>query len=83
MSDRSGLVLPFLTDDPVFCQGVEVGMLFEQMKRFNEIEGYYLIPNQEQITLMANRLGWEIVEMEPWEDAPDEWFFLKMKRKGR
>lgn len=59
-----GLVLPFLTDDPQFAYGVEVGRLYERMKAEDEINGVFLTANQEQITLMVNRLGWVIDEME-------------------
>lgn len=85
MSDENedeeyGLVLPFLTDDPQFAYGVEVGMLFERMKHEDEIAGQFLTANQEQITLMVNRCGWVIDRMEQ-QPGFDEWFTLAMHRK--
>lgn len=79
MSDYT-CVLPFLTDDPQFAAGVEVGMLHERMKRRRRIRGYYQTVNQEQITLMANRYGWRVVRMEVWADGP-EWFFIDLRRR--
>ena len=72
------LVCPFLTDDPNFARGVEFGLLFAQMKTAKAIDGYYLLANQEQITLLANRAGWTILKMKAWDKS---WFRLKM-RKG-
>ncbi len=73
------LVCPFLTDDPVFARGVEIGMLFSRMQRRRKIRDYFLLANQEQITLLANRLGWRIQRMEPWGD---DWFHCVMARDG-
>lgn len=77
----NALLVPFLDDSPQYARGCELGMLFEQMKRRRRIRGYYLTDNQEQITLMANRLGWQIVSMNLWDEAPDQWFYLDMKVK--
>lgn len=76
-----GLVLPFLTDSVEFCNGVEIGMLYERMKVEDRIGSYFHTANQEQITLMANRSGWTIDRMEVWADGP-EWFLLEMHKKG-
>lgn len=75
------LVLPFLTNNPAFAHGVEIGRLYEEMKNVDSISGYYHIANQEQITLMANRLGWWIVSMVPWDTDPETWFRLTMHKK--
>ncbi len=72
------LIVPFLTDDPVFAQGCEVGMLHERMKRTKRIKDFFLRENQEQILLMANRAGWRVIKVEPYDDG---WFYLNMRRK--
>jgi hypothetical protein len=71
-----GLVLPFLTDDPEFAKGVEVGMLYERMKHEDAVEGDFLLANQEQILLLANRLGWYVESC----DATGDDFRLVMRR---
>lgn len=72
------LVVPFLTDDPMFTLGVEFGMLYSELVRSGErvVRGYYHRENQEQITLLANRLGWRLVEMTPHDEF---WFFLVLE----
>lgn len=79
------LVCPFLTDDPTYAYGVEFGMLFCEMSRKRKIRGYYCRRNQEQILLLANRLGWEVKAInhrndqgQPWEK---DWFWLVMIKK--
>ncbi len=82
--ERYGLVCPFLDTDPRFAYGVAFGQLIERLREIDEFSGYELIAIQEQITLYANRTGWTIDEMEPWEPELDEepqWFLLKMHRK--
>jgi hypothetical protein len=71
------LVCPFLTDDPMFAYGVEFGMLFARMKRERRIKDYFCRANQEQILLLANRLGWKIKKIEPWDKF---WFRLVMEK---
>jgi hypothetical protein len=86
MSDgpRYYLACPFLTDSFEFACGVEVGMLWERMKRRRSVNDYFFTANQEQILLMAKRLGWEVLSMRPW--SPDgqhpQWFHLRMRRRG-
>ena len=77
MAIRSDLICPFLTDDPEFARGVDFGMLFQCMRTESEIDDYFLTANQEQITLLANRMGWHIVNMESWSEGP-EWTRIHM-----
>ena len=79
-SDGYTLALPFLNHDPVFAHGVEVGILWERMKHEDAIADIFLLDNQEQILLMANRLGWVVDETKVREDAPG-WFEVAMRRK--
>jgi hypothetical protein len=73
-----GLVCPFLTDDPMFAFGVEFGMLYAQMQSgVSDIRDYFCIQNQEQILLLANRLGWRVQEMRSWGA---DWFWCVMER---
>ncbi len=74
------LVMPFLTDDPAFAHGVEFGLLYARMTRGEEdrISDYFLIDNEEQITLCANRLGWRVVEIRHGEC--EGWFWCEMVR---
>lgn len=78
------LLCPYLVDDPEFAYGVEFGMLFSDMKRKRKISGYFCRRNQEQILLLANRLGWSVKKLglkrdrgEPWDK---DWFWLVMKK---
>src|SRR5688572_16575419 len=66
--DTHTLLCPFLNDEPAFAHCVEFGMLYARLRdeRERAIEECFLIENQEQITLAANRLGWRIVRMCPW-----------------
>jgi hypothetical protein len=57
------LVCPFLTDDPMFAYGVEFGLLHAKMGNEERIADYFCRKNQERILLLANRLGWSVVEM--------------------
>lgn len=78
---RNPLLVPFLTDDPVFAHGVEVGMLFWQMAHGGEglIEGYFLIDNEEQILVMASRLGWHAEQIERGEWPG--WFWCRLEKQ--
>ena len=72
------LVIPFLTDEPLYTHGVEFGMLYVQMRDTEEpISGYFTIENQDQILLAASRMGWRVIKMEPWEN---QWFWLEMEK---
>jgi hypothetical protein len=74
------LIVPFLTDNPVYARGVEFGMLFEEMKRRPRIiQNYFLRANQEQILLLASRMRYAVVSMKPWDG---DWFYLYMEREG-
>jgi hypothetical protein len=73
------LVCPFLTDDPAFARGVEFGLLYAQMLAGQEdIQDYFQRENQEQVLLLASRLGWQVVEMRPHDRC---WFWCHLKRK--
>jgi hypothetical protein len=76
------LACPFLTDSFEFARGVEVGMLWERMKRRRSVNDYFLTANQEQILLMANRLGWEVLSLRPVAHGDPQWFHLRMRRRG-
>lgn len=74
------LVFPFLTDNEDFCLGVEIGMLYEQMKNSDDprdFDGTYHVKNQDQIFLMANRLGWKV---DKFGEPENEWFYCSFKR---
>jgi hypothetical protein len=76
-----GLVMPFLTDDPAFAHGVEFGMLYARMTREGGervIEGHFLIGNEEQITLAANRLGWRVTGI---DHGTEGWVFVRLERR--
>lgn len=80
MSDHAwGLVCPFLLDGPVFARGVEFGLLYARMRdpAADVVEDYLLRANQEQVTLLASRLGWRVAVMEPWDE---HWFFCRLER---
>jgi hypothetical protein len=73
------LVCPFLDHDPRFAYGVEFGMLFARMRDGDEgeIAGYYCMANQDQILLLASRLGWSVDELRPWGR---DWFWCRLER---
>jgi hypothetical protein len=59
-------------------------MLYTRMRDGCEsrIADFFMMTNQEQITLLANRLGWTLLEMKQWPalDANPEWFWCVMDR---
>ncbi len=71
------LICPLLVDDPLYAYGVEFGMLFEQMKVEDRIQGLYLTANQEQILLLASRAGWHVRRCGSDHDG---WFWLDMRK---
>ncbi len=74
------LVCPFLTDDPVFAFGVEFGLLCARMQsESEEIKDYFCRQNQDRILLLANRLGWKIRRIKPWNK---NWFFCAMQKES-
>ena len=73
------LICPFLNPDPVFAQGVEFGMLYARMRDSDEpVAEYFTRANQDQILLLASRLGWTVAEMKPWDK---DWFFCRMEKE--
>lgn len=78
-NDGMKLVCPFLTDDPLYAAGVELGMLYMRMEygEEDEIDDYFHSYNQEQITVLAGNLGWYVEQM---EQCDDDWFHLQMRR---
>jgi hypothetical protein len=78
MPETWGLVVPFLDDNPVYAYGVEFGLLYAEMRQKPAvIKNYFLRPNQEQILLLANRMGYLVVSMKPWDNS---WFFLHLAK---
>lgn len=73
------LVCPFLTDDPLYALGVEFGMLYARMSRMKmgTIKDYFLLDNQEQVLLLASRLGWSVVKMRVWRKS---WVFITLRK---
>jgi hypothetical protein len=73
------LVCPFLSDDPMFAYGVEFGLLYARMKDEAEwIEDYFCRENQDRILLLANRLGWAVRAVKPWDKF---WFWCELERQ--
>lgn len=53
-------VVPFLSDSPEFCAGVEIGMLYRDLSlRPRRLEGTFRVSNDEQILLLARRMGYD------------------------
>lgn len=72
------LICPFLNPEPVYAYGVEFGMLYVRMRDSDEpVADYFTRENQDQILLLASRLGWSVEEMRPWGK---DWFWCKMER---
>ena len=73
------LVCPFLTDDPMFACGVEFGMLYQRMANLGdwEIADFFMRQNQERILLLANRLGWQVKELNGHDK---DWFWVEMEK---
>jgi hypothetical protein len=74
------LICPFLNQSSDFALGVEFGRLYARMRigEDAEISDYFCIENQDQILLVASRLGWEVVEMSSW-DA--DWFWCLLRKR--
>ncbi len=78
---NNSLICPFLTDDVNFAHGVEFGMLYARMRDGDEnvIRDFFLADNEEQILLLANRLGWRGEKLSC--DTPG-WCRLRLRRGG-
>jgi hypothetical protein len=75
------LICPFLTDEFEFARGVEFGMFYARLRlRPREIREYVLLPNQDQILLLASRFGYRVVKMKPWGE---QWLFIWLRRGRR
>ncbi len=74
-----GLALPFLTDSVEFANGVEVGMLWEQLKQVDTIDGPYHLANQDQILVMLSRAKWQVNEVKTLDEY---WFHINAERGG-
>jgi hypothetical protein len=70
----------FLTDEPLFAYGVEIGLLYARMKHRHAdiIEDYFCRWNQDQITLMASRLSWQVVEM---SRHSKHWLWIRLEKR--
>ncbi len=78
------LVVEFPDQSPSFAYGVEVGKLWEQMKRDGAtvIESTTMFENREVIRRIAAYLGWEVefrVIAEGWDDTA----FTKVRPQGQ
>ena len=72
------LICPFLNSDPVYAHGVEFGLLYARMRDSDEpVADYFTRENQDQILLLANRLGWSVVEVRAWDKT---WFWCRMEK---
>jgi hypothetical protein len=45
-----------------------------------EVGDYFCRSNQENILLLANRLGWNVIEFDPWGK---DWFWCLLRRAAR
>lgn len=64
-----GLALPFDTDDPEFCRGVEAGRLWEQLKKLDEcVDQTIHATNAEMAIRMCEALDREF-SAEPIDDT--------------
>lgn len=73
------LICPFLTDHPMFAHGVEFGLLYARMQSgAAEINDYFCRENQDRILLLANRLGWKVRRIKPWDK---DWFWCRMEKE--
>jgi hypothetical protein len=71
-------IIPFLTDDPLFCDGVEIGFLFKQMEKEDfEFNGVYHKTNREQIEVMAQRMKYTV----SFEDYDETWIQAKFSKR--
>ncbi len=72
------LVCPFLNPDPVYAYGVEFGLLYARMQHSGEpVADYFTRANQDQILVLASRLGWSVEEIRPWDK---DWFWCRMEK---
>jgi len=73
------IVCPFLTDDPTFAYGVEFGMLYARMRNgCDSIRDFFCRANQDQILLLASRMGWAVQQMKPWGK---DWFWCELEKE--
>ena len=78
----TGLICPYLDQDPKYALGVEFGIIWMRMRDDNEdvIQEYFTTANQDQILLACPRLGWRCVEMKRWDEF---WTWYHLERVAR
>ena len=73
-------IVPFLTDTPDFVKGFEVGIVYMAMRHGEAaIGGLYHADNEEQLLLMAHRLGYAVTR----ERHADGWIKMEFVRPAR
>lgn len=75
------LIVPFLDDSLSFACGVEIGMLYILLRdtEEDEIEDLYLSQNDEQIALMASRMGWRVAKLKHPQEG---WVWMRLERRA-
>lgn len=63
MSETTIYAMPLLSDDPAFALGFEAGIVYQQMRAAeSHIAGVFHGTNEEQLRLMAHRLGYAVTK---------------------
>jgi hypothetical protein len=79
VSNAYDLVCPFLDDSPQYAAGVEFGLLYARLRRRpRSLSDLFTVANQEQILLLASRLGYRVDFMSQMDRF---WFALRLERK--
>lgn len=62
--ENNQVFCPFLKKHPMYELGTEFGILICRMMMSNEVEDDFRRANQEQILLLANRMGWSVTKLD-------------------
>lgn len=76
-------VVPFLPKSEEYALGVDFAMIFIAMHMSNEIRGVFDVVHQEAILLAANRLGFNVHQLERMrgkKNSKKKKFFVQMSR---
>jgi hypothetical protein len=76
-----GLALPFDTDDPEFCRGVELGIVWEALRRIDSWERYDSMVHGENAEMMA-RIAEATKRPLTTHDTDPEWFSVTFGAVG-
>lgn len=90
MSEDYGLVMPFICctsvggpyDDASFVAGARMATIDHRCESGEAvIRSFEPTPLVSQLDLVAMRHGYTVTVNEPWDEHPDEWTLIELRRR--